>query len=246
MIGGFIIAGGNKNVALRALGPSLSKVGVRRPLTDPLLELHDSTGALVTQNDNWTSLPAGTVVPELQPTSPLESVIVANLAPGNYTLVLRGANGATGTGLCELYDLDSGSANPGNLNPGSSRVSNISTRGEVGTSDDAMIGGFIIGGTAPTKVIIRAIGPSLTAAGVAGALPDPILELHGSDGSLIFQNDNWRTTQADQIIASSIPPSSDKESAIVATLAPGAYTAIVRGAGNTTGVALVEVYALNQ
>jgi hypothetical protein len=108
-----------------------------------------------------------------------------------------------------------------------------------------MIGGFIVGGTDPSKVIVRAIGPSLSAAGVAGALADPILELHNSDGSLIFQNDNWRSNQEEQIIASSVPPTDNMESAIVATLNPGAYTAIVRGAGDTTGVALVEVYALN-
>jgi len=108
-----------------------------------------------------------------------------------------------------------------------------------------MIGGFIVGGTDPSKVIVRAIGPSLTSAGVAGALPDPILELHNSDGSLILQNDNWRSGQEEQIIASTVPPSNNNESAVVATLNPGAYTAIVRGARNTTGVALVEVYALN-
>jgi hypothetical protein len=237
MIGGFIVSGDSKkNMALRALGPSLTKVGVKRPLSNPLLELHDSTGKLIALNDNWTSLPTGTVIPELQPTSPSESVIVASLAPGSYTAVLRGVNGSTGTGLCELYDLD----------PNNSSVRNISTRGDVGINDDAMIGGFIVGGTAPSKVIIRAIGPSLTAAGVTGALPDPVLELHGSDGSLIFHNDNWRTTQQQQIIDSNVPPTDDKESAIVATLAPGAYTAIVRGAGNTTGVALVEVYVLDQ
>jgi hypothetical protein len=109
-----------------------------------------------------------------------------------------------------------------------------------------MIGGFIVGGTAPSKVIIRAIGPSLTAAGVQGALPDPVLELHGSDGSLIFQNDNWRATQQKQITDTGVAPTNDKESAIVATLAPGNYTAIVRGAGSTIGVALVEVYVLSQ
>jgi hypothetical protein len=237
MIGGFIVSGtSKKSMALRALGPSLSKGGVKHPLSNPLLELHDSTGKLIALNDNWTSLPPGTVIPELQPTSPNESVIVASLAPGSYTAVLRGVNGSTGIGLCELYDLD----------PNDSSVRNISTRGDVGISDDAMIGGFIVGGTAPSKVIIRAIGPSLTAAGVTGALPDPVLELHGSDGSLIFQNDNWRTTQQQQIMDSGVAPTNDKESAIVATLAPGNYTAIVRGVANTTGVALVEVYVLNQ
>jgi hypothetical protein len=109
-----------------------------------------------------------------------------------------------------------------------------------------MIGGFIVGGTVPTKVIVRAIGPSLTSAGVKGALSDPILELHDSQGSLVFQNDNWRDVQQKQIIASTVAPTNDRESAIVATLNPGAYTAIVRGANSSVGVALVEVYALGR
>jgi hypothetical protein len=201
-----------------------------------VLELYNSSGTIVAQNDNWTSLPPGTVPDELQPANPAESVIVATLPADSYTAVLRSANGATGNALGELYDLD----------PNSSRVMNISTRGQVGTGDDVMIGGFIVGGAAPAKVIVRAIGPSLAAAGVKGALADPILELHDSHGSLVFQNDNWRDVQAKQIIASTVAPTNDRESAIVATLDPGAYTAIVRGANNSVGVALVEVYALDR
>ncbi|MGH8093489.1 MAG: fibronectin type III domain-containing protein [Chthoniobacterales bacterium] len=237
LIGGFIISGDSgKSVVLRGLGPSLAALGVKRFLPDPLLELYDSSGALVAQNDNWTSLPPGTVPAGLEPGDPSEAVIVITLPPGSYTAVLRGADGSTGNALGELYDLD----------PGNSRVRNISTRGQVGTGDDVMIGGFIVGGTEPSKVIVRAIGPSLSAAGITGALPDPILELHDSHGSLLFQNDNWRDTQEQQIINSTVPPTNDLESAIVATLPPGAYTAIVRGANNSTGVALVEVYALDQ
>lgn len=236
MIGGFIIQGdADKDIIIRALGPSLASLGVKNTLADPVLELYDSTGAIVQQNDNWTSLPPDTVPPELQPSSSLEAVIVATLPPGSYTAVLRSATGATGNALCELYDLA----------PENSSLRNISTRGQAGTGDDVMIGGFIVAGTNPSKVIIRAIGPSLGTAGVAGALLDPVLELHDGQGSLIFQNDNWRSDQEQQIIDTTIPPSSDKESAIVATLPPGAYTAVVRGANNTTGVALVEVYALD-
>jgi hypothetical protein len=98
--------------------------------------------------------------------------------------------------------------------------------------------------TDPAQVIVRAIGPSLTAFGVDGALADPILELHGQDGSLIFQNDNWRSDQEEEIIGSTIPPTDDRESAIIATLPPGLYTAVIRGAAGGTGVALVEVYNL--
>jgi hypothetical protein len=236
MIGGFIVSGSGKSIVIRALGPSLTARGVGKALPDPALELYDSTGALVAQNDNWTSLPPGTIPDGLQPTSSAEAVIVTTLPAGGYTAVLRGVNGCTGNALGELYD----------LNPGESRVLNISTRGHVGTNEDVMIGGFIIGGAAPSKVIVRAIGPSLAAAGVKGSLSDPILELHDSQGSLIFQNDNWRDVQEQQVIDTTVPPSNDKESAIVATLDPGAYTAIVRGANNSVGVALVEVYALGQ
>jgi hypothetical protein len=136
--------------------------------------------------------------------------------------------------LFELYDLD----------PASSRITNISTRGEVGTESDIMIGGFIIGGEEPTKVIVRAIGPSLIASNVSDALLDPLLELYDGNGSLIFANDNWRTTQEQQIINSGVPPGDDHESAIVATLLPGSYTAMVHDAGQANGVALVEVYNL--
>ena len=205
-------------------------------MADPVLELHNSAGQVIASNNNWIPLIPNVLPVDLNPSDPSESVIAVSLAPGIYTAVLQGVNGSVGNALCELYDLE----------PGDSSVLNISTRGQVGSGDDVMIGGFIVGGTDPQKVIIRGIGPSLTAAGVTGALADPILELHNSDGSLIFQNDNWRSDQEDQIIATRVPPCDNKESAIVATLNPGAYTAIVRGAGNTTGVALVEVYALDQ
>jgi len=237
MIGGFIIEGDvSKDVVFRALGPSLASLGLKHPLPDPTLEVYDSTGALIYQNDNWTTLPPGTVPPGLEPPNPAEAVIVASLAPGSYTAILRSADGAEGNALCELYDLA----------PGDSNFHNISTRGEVGTGDDVMIGGFIIGGTAPAKIMVRAIGPSLAAFGVTGVLPDPVLELHDKDGSLIYQNDNWRAEQAQQIIDSTIPPTDESESAIIATLAPGGYTAIVHDAGNAQGVALVEVYMLSQ
>jgi hypothetical protein len=235
LIGGFIVIGdADKNVVIRALGPSLAGAGVPKTLRNPELELYDFSGALLEQNDDWTTLPPGAIPVELQPTDPFEAAISASLPPGSYTAVLRGESGTTGVALCELYD----------LSPTASSVRNISTRGQVGLGDDVMIGGFIIGGNAPTQVIVRAIGPSLVAAGVTGELADPILELHNSDGSLIFRNDNWRDDQEQQIVDTTIPPLDNKESAIVATLPPGAYTAIVGGANLTTGVALVEVYAL--
>ncbi|MGH8093824.1 MAG: DVUA0089 family protein [Chthoniobacterales bacterium] len=235
MIGGFIVTGDlPKKVALRAIGPSLAAAGVSDALTDPVLQLYDSTGTLIAQNDNCSSLPPGSIPADLKPADGHESFISVTLPPGSYTAVLSGANGASGIGLFELYDLD----------PASSRISNISTRGQVGTGSDVMIGGFIIGGTDPTKVILRAIGPSLAESGVPNALPDPVLQLYDSDGSLVFENDNWRTAQQQQIIDSGVPPTDDHESAIVATLSPGGYTALVYDANQASGVALVEVYNL--
>jgi len=237
MIGGFIITGNvAKSVVLRGLGPSLSASGVTGILSDPILELYDSTDALVEQNDNW-SLPLPDYVTKngLIPKYPSESLIATTLRPGSYTAILRGSNDSSGVALVELYD----------VSPADSRISNLSTRGLVGNGDQgSMIGGFIIGGTQSTEVLVRALGPSLTAYGVSGALPDPFLELRNSEGSLVAENDNWRSDQQQQIIATGIPPPNDKESAIISTLAPGNYTALVYGAGASEGVALVEMYNL--
>ena len=235
MIGGFVIAGDvPKQVVLRGIGPSLADAGVANALTDPVLELYDSTGTLVAQNDNYSSLPDDRIPAGFEPSSSRESLISVTLTEGSYTGVLRGANGATGIALFELYDLD----------PASSRIINISTRGEFNAENDAMIGGFIIGGDEPAKLIVRAIGPSLAASKISNPLADPLLELYDSNGSLISANDNWRSTQAAQIIDSGVAPAEDREAAIVATLNPGGYTAIVRDAGEATGIALVEVYNL--
>ena len=236
LIGGFIVTGDKtKNVVLRAIGPSLTAAGIQGALADPELELYNSAGKLIASNDNWTSLAPDTVPDGLAPTDPGEAFIAAALEPGQYTAVLRGTNGTVGVGLFELYDIDAQS----------SRVSNISTRGLVESGDGAMIAGFIIGGEDPTKVIVRAIGPSLAAAGVSDALLDPSLELRDSEGSLVFSNNNWRSDQEAQLIESNLQPSNNKESAIIATLVPGNYTATVRGVGGTTGVALIEVYNLD-
>ena len=126
-----------------------------------------------------------------------------------------------------------------------SRQLNISTRETVGTGDDVLIGGFIITGSTPKHVLLRALGPSLAAFGLTGVLQDPTLELHDASGATIFMNDNWRDTQEAAIEATGIPPSDDRESAIVATLDPGEYTAILQGKNNTTGTALVEAYDLD-
>ena len=234
LIGGFIITGTQpKKIIVRAIGPSLPLSGA---LANPFLELHDSSGGLIASNDNWRSdQEAEIIATTIPPSNDLESAIVATL-PANssaYTAIVRGVNNETGIGLVEAYDLDQSA---------DSKLANISTRGFVQTGDDVLIGGLIVLGENPLSVIVRAIGPSLP---LPGALGDPTLELHDGNGVLIASNDNWRTDQEAEIIATGIPPSHDLESAIVRDLTPGNYTAIVRGVNNTTGIALVEAYGLN-
>jgi hypothetical protein len=238
-IGGFIIPGADqKRVIVRGIGPSLNAFGVPDVLTDPTLELHDGAGTIIATNDNWKSDQQAEIeATMLQPKDDLEAAIIATLpADGaGYTAILRGKNGATGVGLVEAYDLDAAA---------NSKLANISTRGFVDTGDNAMIGGFILGG-GTAEVLVRAIGPSLTPFGVAGALQDPTLELHDGFGTLIVSNDNWKETQQAEIEATGLPPTNDLESAILMTLQAAPYTAIVRGKNDTTGVALIEVYELN-
>jgi uncharacterized delta-60 repeat protein len=233
LIGGFIITGSQaKKVMVRAIGPSLPLAGL---LADPTLELHDGMGTLITSNDNWMDAPNKQEIIDstIQPTNDFESAILTTLDPGLYTAIVRGVNSTTGIALVEAYDLDLSA---------DSVLANISTRGLVQTGDDVMIGGIIILGTDSQEVLLRAIGPSLP---VTGALADPTLELHDKDGVIIASNDNWRSDQEADITATTIPPTNDAESAILATLTPDAYTAIVRGKDNTTGVALVEAYRLD-
>ena len=234
LIAGFIITGtATKQIALRSIGPSLPLLN---PISDPLIQIYDSGGALVGSNDNWNTQRDQLVAAGLGPWDEHEAGLIISLAPGAYTAVVGNVAGARGVGLVELYDLSS---------DGPSQLANLSTRGKVGIGDEVLIGGFIVGGTIPTKVIARAIGPSLFDQGVSGFLFNPVLELHGGNGELISQNDDWRSTQQAEIIATGIPPTDDRESAILATLQPGNYTAIVSGQNNTTGVALVEVYNLD-
>jgi hypothetical protein len=233
LIGGFIITGGQpKPVLLRAIGPSLNVTG---KLADPFLELHDSSGALIASNDNWRSAANSQDIINtgIPPTNDLESAILVTLNPGAYTVIMGGVNGGTGIGLVEAYDLD--------VTAGS-RLANISTRGFVQTGDNVLIGGFIILGVDSDVVVVRAIGPSLTQLGVSNALADPTLELYDTNGTLIESSDNWRKSDPNVIIEAGLAPTNDAESALLVALAPGPYTAVMRGANNTTGVGLVEVY----
>lgn len=237
-IGGFIVTGTSpKRVILRAIGPSLAGFGIANPLADPVLELHASDQTLIASNDNWQdSDETGITATGLAPSNLLESAMIETLGPGGYTAVMSGKNGTTGIGLVEVYDLDQAA---------DSQLANISTRAAVQTGNDVMIGGFILGGGgAGTTVLVRALGPSLTQFGVTGALPNPTLELRDSNGALIRSNDDWKDTQQTEIEGQGLSPSDDLESAILATLSPGGYTAIVAGKDGVTGVGLVEVYRL--
>lgn len=255
MIGGFIVQGAeSKRVIIRAIGPELSQYGVPNPLQDPTLELHDGNGALIGSNNDWQHTIIGGIIIQDQvqainssghaPTDTRESAIIADLPAGNYTAIVRGVNNTTGVALVEVYDIGTGIT---------SVLGNISTRSFVQTDNNVLIGGFIVQGTQPKTVVLRAIGPELSQYGVPNPLADPTLELHDANGALIGFNDNWQTTviggvitsdQVQDIQNSGHVPADPRESVIIAQLPPGNYTAIVRGVSGTTGVALVEVYDL--
>jgi hypothetical protein len=233
MIGGFIVQGPiPKKVLVRGLGPSLP---LNAALSNPVLDLYDSAGKLIVSNDDWISNRLDILGSQLAPSSERESAILVTLVPGAYTAVVHDKADQPGLALVEVYDLD----------PADSLLANISTRGKVETADNVMIGGFIIGGADATRVLVRALGPSLANSGIQQPLADPDLELHNGDGSLISSNDNWRATQQAEIVATGLEPQDNREAAILATLQVGNYTAIVRGQNITTGVGLVEVYNLD-
>jgi len=243
MIGGFIVGSGrgtngdgSSEVLIRALDPELTSFGFTEALQDPKMELHDGNEALLLANDNWKDSQESEIeATGIAPTNDLESAIVTTLAPGRYTAILSGNNGGTGTGLIEVYDHDT------TVN---STLGNASTRGLVQTDDDVLIAGFIVGTGESDTVVVRAIGPSLADMGVADPLQDPTLDLYDANGLVIMSDDNWRDSQETLIQSSGLTPTNDAESAIMTSLAPGLYTAVVRGKDNTTGVALVEVYNL--
>lgn len=237
LIAGLIVTGNQpKKVILRAIGPSLASGGITGAIENPTLELFKGSQSIAS-NDDWRSSPESDIIAAtIPPKDDRESAIVATLDPNqNYTAVMRGAGDSTGIGLVEVYDLDPNA---------DSKLANISTRGFVQNGDDVMIAGMIVVGDADSSqtVLVRAMGPSLP---VGGKLVNPTLDLVNANGTVLRSNDDWRNNQEAAIEASTIPPSSDEEAAVVARLSPGNYTAIVRGVGGSSGVALVEVYALS-
>jgi len=242
LINGFIVAGSDpKTVVLRALGPSLSAFGVSGVLADPVLSVYNSSGTLIATNDNWQTDTGATFIEQngLAPSDPAESAsLQTDLAPGAYTMVVRGNNSTQGVSLAEAYEI---------FSPGlSSLLSNVSGRGFVGTDDNVLISGFIVGDVGSATVIVRALGPSLGSFGVSQPLSNPVLTIYDSKGNVIAGNDNWQDdNNAALVQQNGLAPPDALDSAIVLYLPAGAYTAIVSGVNGATGNALLEVYHLN-
>ncbi len=234
-ISGFIIRGTpDKKVVVRGLGPSMTNVpGV---LADPVIELFNIQEQSIARNEDFGSSGDKAEIEALglAPGNPKESAILRTLPAGNYTAVLSGANEGTGIGLVEVYDVEVGSG---------SRLANLSTRGFVRAGDGALIAGTIVSGSAPQRVVLRAIGPDLANRRVGDVLEDPNLEVFDANGTSIKSNDNFATDpDAAEIASQGLAPANNLEAATIVTLAPGGYTTIVRGAGNSEGVALAETY----
>jgi hypothetical protein len=226
-----------KKVIIRAIGPTLADFGVSGALTDPTLDLFQGS-TLLFSNDDWRNSTQEAEIESsgLAPNKDAESAIIWTLAPGeNYTAIVRGKNGETGIGVVEAFDLDRAA---------DSKLASISTRGFVEVDENVMIAGLIVGPSdgANIKILARAMGPTLRDFGVPDALADPTLDLVNSSGTVIRSNNNWKDSQQSEIEAAGLAPNHDEEAALVETVAPGAYTAIVRGNGRTIGVGLVEVY----
>lgn len=233
IIAGFIITGNSpKSVIIRGMGTSLP---VPNALADPTLQLITPAGSIF--NDDWRSTQEQAIIASgIPPANNLESAIMATLEPGAYTAVLRGDGNTAGVGLVEVYDLDSG---------GTAVLANISTRGNVQTGDNVMVAGFILGaGQADSRVVVRALGQSLAGMGISNPLYDPLLTLINSNGAVVQWSDNWQenSTQVADLGTLGLTPSNALESAVVAILPPGAYTAVVAGKNGSSGTGLVEVY----
>jgi PKD repeat protein len=238
LIGGFIISGSEpKKVILRGIGPSLNVPG---KLDDPVIQLFNNTGVNIGGNDDWKTDQQNVESTGLAPSNDRESALVTTLDPGLYTVVMRGKNNSSGIGVVEIYDINVAA---------NSRLANVSSRGFIGTGDNVLIGGFFAGPqtAAVTRMVFRAIGPSLGAFNVPEPLQDPTIELRNANGDLVGSNDDWQTDQKTAIEATGLQPSDPRESAVVLTnFEPGPYTAIVRGKNNTTGNGLVEIYDVQQ
>jgi uncharacterized delta-60 repeat protein len=259
LVAGFTVSGSApQTVLLRAVGPSLGLFGVQAVIENPYLQLYDSTGHLVLANAGWNGDSSLAAVFDQVGAFPLgvgsaDAAAVALLSPGSYTLQVGGASGQTGAALAEVYDAD---ANP--LSSGQ-QISAVSARGGVDASN-ALVGGFVIAGSSPRTVLVRAVGPALSSAGISNPLPAPVLTIYDSQGNLLAQNAGWGNpvsvnsaypaasasgiaSAAVNAGASSLGAGSN-DSAVIVTLPAGAYTAQITDANGQPGVSLVEVYNL--
>jgi uncharacterized delta-60 repeat protein len=247
LIEGFIVqgpAGSTKKIIVRATGPSLAAFGITDALANPTLEIHDASNATIATNNDWKITQVGGLITGdqsaeiassmLAPKDDLEPAIIANLAPGSYTAVVRGLGNTTGTGVVDAYDLSPASP---------ARLANIATRGLIEAGDKLMIAGFIVQ-NGPVRAVIRAVGPSLQAFGIVNALPDTTLQLRDQNGAIILENDDWKTSQQQELENTGLQPTHDLEAAIVTTIQPGSYTAQVRGKDGASGIGMVQVYFL--
>jgi hypothetical protein len=241
MIAGFIIQGSTpKKVLIRARGPSLAAAPFNVPgtLADPFLTLYSGATPIDSNDDFASHANAASIPADGVPTNAKESAIVATLNPGAYTAIVNGVSGTSGVAIVEVFEIDQ---------PGTPLI-NIATRGPVYTGDNVMIAGLIIQGDSPKTVLITARGPSMAVApfNVPGTLADPTLTLY-SGQTVLASNDNWGSAaNAAQIQSAIGAPTNAKESAILITLQPGAYTAIVSGANGGKGLGIVEVFAQSE
>lgn len=254
-IAGFIVQGsGTKRLLLRAWGPTLKAFGVGASLSDPVLELHDlSTSKLIAGNDDWREagnaddIAAATATANLYPfaNNAHDAALLVTLPAGGYTAIIRAKDGqAGGVVLGELQELD-GSED--------ALLVNLSVRAWVGTGESILIPGVIVAGTGTKRILVRAVGPTLSTFGVTGTLADPEISLVGSaTGQTLATNDNWAETaqsRSDVLSATGEAgafalPEGSRDAALVATVPAGGYTVLARGKNDSTGVILVEIYGL--
>jgi hypothetical protein len=247
LIEGFIVqgpGGSTKKIIVRAIGPSLVPFGISDALANPTLEIRDGSNALIASNNDWGTTQVGGIIAGdqaaqisasgLAPGNDAESAIIADLAPGSYTAVVRGVGDSFGTGVVDAYDLSAASP---------ARLANIATRGLIQPGDKLMIAGFIVQ-NGPVRAVILAVGPSLSAFGISNALPDTTLQLRDQNGVIVREDDDWQSDQKAELEATGLQPSDLREAAMVVNIPPGQYTAQVRGKPEQTGIGVVQVFFL--
>ncbi len=253
LIVGFVVGNAPSGAApfflARAAGPALRAYGVSEAVSDPLIHVYRGN-SLISENDDWgggtwfsDQARAVGAFPFTDPAS-RDAALLTSFASGAYTLQIQSKDGGAGIVLTEIYETVLPSASHSSL----PRLSNVSARATVGTGEDILIAGFAVAGHGARRVLIRGAGPALEAFGVSGALANPVLELY-QGSTLIAANDNWSgdtalTNAAQTAGAFAWTNPQSKDAALIAALEPGAYSVQIRGAGETTGVALVELYEL--